>query len=53
MVERKTCVVRLFGLETDAVLVRFLLLALFMSRSVSAVFLLRIILTQNNILIWR
>jgi hypothetical protein len=40
--------VRLFGLE---IYVRFVLLALFPSRSVSAVCLLCIILTQNSILI--
>jgi len=45
------CDVRIFGLETDTVLVRYVLLALFASRSVSAVFLLCIILTQNSILI--
>jgi len=43
--------VRLFGLEIDTVLVIFALLALFASRSVSTVFLLCIILTQNSILI--
>jgi hypothetical protein len=40
--------VRLFGFEICAVLLRFVLLALFPSRSVDAVFWLCIILTQNS-----
>ena len=45
--------VRLCGLEIDAVLVRFVLLALFARLSVGAVFWLCIILSQINMLIWR
>jgi hypothetical protein len=49
MVKKKKCDVLLLGLEIDTVLVRSVLLALFLSRSVSAVFLLCITLTQNII----